>query len=67
MRQDKLWKFNIPSTERSKALKILNKMNINSFSWFGTEDSLVESIATNETIKKQALTRAIKWTIYSVV
>ena len=53
LRQDNLWKFNIPSTERSKALGLLNKMNINAFSLFGTEDSLVESIATNEIIKNK--------------
>jgi len=52
-RQDNLWKFNIPSSERSKALGILNKMNVNSFSLFGTEDSLVESISTNEIIKNK--------------
>jgi len=50
-RQDKLWKFNVPSRERNQALKALNKMNINAYSLFGTEDSLVESIATNEIIK----------------
>jgi hypothetical protein len=51
--QDRLWKFNIPTTERSQALKSLNKMNINSFSLFGSEDSLVESISTNEIIKNK--------------
>ena len=51
VRQDRLWKFNVPSNERSQALKSLNRMNINSYSLFGSEDSLVESIATNEIIK----------------
>jgi len=50
-RQDQLWKFNIPSAERNQALKSLNKMNINAYSLFGSEDSLVESISTNEIIK----------------
>ncbi len=50
--QDMLWKFNIPVTERPKALKALNRMNINAFSLFGSEDSLVETIATNEIIKR---------------
>jgi len=50
-RQDRLWKFNVPSIEKSQALKSLNKMNINSYSLFGSEDSLVESISTNEIIK----------------
>lgn len=52
-KQDKLWKFNVPSTERNQALKSLNKMNINSYSLFGTEDSLVESISTSEIIKNE--------------
>jgi hypothetical protein len=46
--QDKLWKFNFPVTERPKALRALNRMNINAFSLFGSEDSLIETIATNE-------------------
>lgn len=50
-RQDKLWKFNIPAIERVKALKALDKMNINLFSLFGSEDSLIETISTNEIIK----------------
>jgi hypothetical protein len=51
--QDKLWKFNIPNSERTKVIKMLNKMNINAFSLFGTEDSLIESISTNEIIKNR--------------
>jgi len=51
--QDRLWKFNVPSKERNQALKSLNKMNINAYSLFGTEDSLVESISTNELIKNE--------------
>jgi hypothetical protein len=50
-RQDRLWKFNVPSRERREALKSLNYMNINSYSLFGSENSLVESISTNEIIK----------------
>jgi hypothetical protein len=51
--QDRLWKFNIPVTERAKVLRMLNRMNINSFSLFGSADSLVETIATNEIIKNE--------------
>lgn len=47
-KQDRLWKFNIPVSERVKVLRKLNKMNINSFSLFGTEDRLMDTIATNE-------------------
>jgi hypothetical protein len=53
VRQDRLWKFNVPSNERIQALKALNHMNINSYSLFGSEDSLVESISTNEIIKSE--------------
>ena len=52
-RQDQLWKFNVPSNERNKALKSLNSMNINSYSLFGSEDSLVDAISTNEIIKNE--------------
>lgn len=46
--QDKIWKFNIPKSERKCALSKLHRMNINAFSLFGTEESLLESIATND-------------------
>lgn len=52
-RQDKIWKFNVPTSERTAAIKSLNKMNINTFSLFGTEDSLVEAISTNEIVKNK--------------
>jgi hypothetical protein len=52
-KQDMLWKFNIPVTERARVLGELNRMNINSFSLFGSEDSLVETISTNEIIKRE--------------
>ncbi len=40
-----LWKFTLPSTERIKVLKTLDQMNINAISLFGTEDSLMETVA----------------------
>ena len=46
--QDLLWKFNIPVTERKEVLGKLQRMNINAFSLFGTEDSLLETIATTD-------------------
>ena len=52
-RQDRLWKFNVAGSQRNHALKSLNKMNINSYSLFGSEDALVESISTNEIIKNE--------------
>ncbi len=50
--QDLLWKFNIPVTERKEVLGKLHRMNINAFSLFGTEDSLLETIATTEIFLK---------------
>lgn len=46
--QDLLWKFIIPVSERRSFLARLNRMNINSFSLFGSEDSLVETIALSD-------------------
>lgn len=46
--QDILWKYNLPMTERKNVLRALEKMNINAFTLFGTEDSLMEAIATKE-------------------
>lgn len=43
--QDVLWKFNIPCSERLKVLKILDAYNINAFSLFGSEESLMETMA----------------------
>lgn len=50
--QDFLWKFNIPVGERHKVLTKLNRMNINAFSLFGSEDSLLEMIATTDIFLK---------------
>ncbi len=49
--QDLLWKFNLPSSLRHEVLIYLQEMNINSYTLFGSEDSLVNSIATNEIIE----------------
>lgn len=43
-----LWKFTLPSSERVEVLNKLDHMNINSLSLFGTEDSLMETIALRE-------------------
>jgi hypothetical protein len=43
--QDKLYKIEIPSTERTKVLSFLDRFNLNQFSLFGSEDSLMESLA----------------------
>ena len=46
--QDVLWKFNLPWTERTKVLKILDNYNLNAFSLFESEESLMETLAVRE-------------------
>ena len=46
--QDLLWKFNVPSSERLRVLKSLDAYNLNSFSLFGSEESLMETMALRE-------------------
>lgn len=46
--QDILTKYLIPRTERQKVLSKLDFMNINSYSLFGTEESLMETLAYQE-------------------
>ncbi len=43
-RQDVLWKITIPKSERVKVLKSLNEYNLNAFSLFGSEESLMEML-----------------------
>jgi hypothetical protein len=43
--QDFLWKFTIPSTERINVLRYLDAHNLNAFSLFGSEESLMETMA----------------------
>ena len=47
-KQDILDKFIIPKTERPKLLEKLNMMNINAYSLFGSEESLLETLAYQE-------------------
>jgi FRG domain len=43
--QDLLWSFTLPVSERSAALKHLDKFNLNAFSLLGSEESLMETVA----------------------
>jgi len=43
-----LWKFNPPATERVRVLKLLDKSNLNAFSPFQSEESLMETVAFRE-------------------
>jgi hypothetical protein len=45
---EKLLKFTIPATERRAVLQRLDLMNVNPYSLFGSEDSLVRTIARRE-------------------
>lgn len=43
--QDILRKFNIPTAERLKVLRVLDRFNLNAFSLFGSEESLMDTVA----------------------
>ena len=45
---DVIWQFNLPATERLKVLKLLDRSNINAFSLFQSEESLMETMAFRE-------------------
>jgi hypothetical protein len=47
-KQDLLWKFNIPYSERLKVLRLLDGYNINALSLFGSEEGLMETMALRE-------------------
>ena len=40
-----LYKFNLPTSERAKVLRDLDQYNLNAFSLFGSEESLMETLA----------------------
>jgi hypothetical protein len=46
--QDILMKFTIPGSERTKVLRQLDEHNLNAFSLFGSEESLMETLAIRE-------------------
>ncbi len=46
--QDVLTKYVLPWTERDKVLGILQRMNVTAFSLFGSEESLMETLAHQE-------------------
>jgi len=47
-RQGICWKFTIPATERTKVLRLLDAYNVNAFSLFGSEESIMETLAARE-------------------
>jgi hypothetical protein len=46
--QDLLWNIEIPASERVKVLRFLDKFNLNAFSLFDSEESLMETLAFRE-------------------
>ena len=44
--QDVFWKITLPVSERAKALEDLDSMNINAFSLFDSDDSLMETLSS---------------------
>ena len=52
--QDYLWRFDIPSGERLKVLRLLNDYNLNAFSLFGSEESLLETMWLREQVLRKA-------------
>lgn len=47
-RQDLLWKFTLPASERLSVLQHLDEHNLNALSLFGTEESLMETMSLRE-------------------
>jgi hypothetical protein len=46
--EERLWKITIPSSERVKVLRFLDSANLNAYSLFTSEDSLMDTLATRE-------------------
>jgi hypothetical protein len=46
--QDCLYKITVPATERTEVLKLLSKFNLNAFTLFGSEESLMDAMAFQE-------------------
>ncbi len=42
------WKITLPITERTKVLRLLDEYNLNAFSLFASEDSMMEMLAVRE-------------------
>lgn len=50
--QDILWKFRLPVSQRMDVLRTLDLYNINAFSLFGSEESLMDTMAMRELIRE---------------
>lgn len=47
------WKFTLPASERAKVLTLLDEFNLNAFSLFGSEESLMETLSVRELFLKE--------------
>jgi hypothetical protein len=55
--QNRLWRFDIPSFERTKILGVLSDYNLNALSLFGSEESLLETMWLREYVLRIARKR----------
>jgi hypothetical protein len=60
-KQNYLWKFDLPSTERMKVLKSLDDYNLNAFSLFDTEEALLETVWLREQIEEKRIPQMYLW------
>lgn len=51
-RQDYVWKFDLPSTERTAILKSLDQYNLNAFSLFDSQETLLETMWLREQVSE---------------
>jgi hypothetical protein len=51
--QNLLWKFDIPSGERFRVLRLLNDYNLNAFSLFDSEEALLETMWLREQVLRK--------------
>ena len=51
-RQDYVWKFDLPSTERTAILKSLDQYNLNAFSLFDSQETLLETMWLREHVSE---------------
>jgi hypothetical protein len=58
------WKITIPATERPKVLKELDEYNVNSLSLFGSEESLMDTLATRELSRERRIARTLSHRYY---
>jgi hypothetical protein len=56
-KQDYLWKFDLPSTERIAILKLLDEHNLNAFSLFDSQESLLETLWLREQVLAKAVSQ----------